>query len=100
MRDAQWRGVFARHAAPVHFALPGGVHSLSIEEGLLFSGYSVYRDSALRDLHLDVGYGWQAAYMSPNEGGSGASAPLFADFCLILLGWEALGQVGDTTPRE
>ena len=53
----------------------------------------MYRDETIRDLHLDVGYDWQAAYMSPNEGGSGASMPLFADFCTVMLGWTALHEM-------
>ena len=31
--------------------------------------------------------------MSPNEGGSGASMPLFADFCTVMLGWTALHEM-------
>ena len=91
--DTEFRSVFATHSAPVHFELPTAVQSLTIEEGLLTSGYSIYRNVSLRDLHLDVGYDWQAAYMSPNEGGSGASTPLFADFCTIMLGWTTLHEV-------
>jgi glutamate/tyrosine decarboxylase-like PLP-dependent enzyme len=52
---------------------------------------------------MDLGYQWQTAYMSPNEGGSGASAPLFADFCTLLLGWKCLGQIARHTkspPRD
>ena len=41
---------------------------------------------------------WQAVYMSPNEGGSGSATPLFADFCLVMLGWEALGQLAAGPP--
>ena len=51
---------------------------------------------------------WQTAYLSPNEGGSGASTPLYLDFCFILLGWAALsrmarhGAAGDrlSSPEE
>ena len=100
--DAQWRRVFINHSEPLHFHLPTGVQSVSIEDGLFSSGYSIYRDEKIRDLHLDVGYEWQAAYMSPNEGGSGASTPLFADFCTIMLGWNALHEIcvngGGMTP--
>lgn len=98
VRDSQWRDVFASNAKPVNYALPDGVQSLSIEEGLFMSGYTVCRDLTFRDRHLDVGYSWQTAYMSPNEGGSGASAPLFADFCTIMLGWKALGQIAKAKP--
>lgn len=31
--------------------------------------------------------------MSPNEGGSGNSTPLFIDFCFVLLGWSALRDI-------
>ena len=50
-----------------------------------------------RARHVEVGgpipeseLRWQAAYLSPNEGGSGASAPLFLDFCTACLGRDAL----------
>ena len=29
-------------------------------------------------------------YLSPNEGGSGNTTPLYIDFCMVLLGWNAL----------
>jgi SHS2 domain-containing protein len=89
----EWRAFFAAHASPVHMKVPEGVRSISIEEGLFCSGFAVYRDVTLRDMHLDVGYGWQAAYMSPNEGGSGASTPLFLDFCITMLGWSAIADL-------
>ncbi len=89
----EWRAFFATHASPAHFKVPEGVRSISIEEGLFCSGFAVYRDVTLRDMHLDVGYGWQAAYMSPNEGGSGASTPLFLDFCITMLGWSAIADM-------
>merc|ERR1719421_251487 len=95
IRDAEWRKIFQLNKKPVHFQLPTGVQSISIEEGLLNSGYSLYRDIKLRDWHLDVGLAWQAGYMSPNEGGSGESAPLFMDFCFILLGWSALTYMAE-----
>ena len=91
--DCEWRDFFASHASPVHFDVPTGVRSISIEEGLFCSGLAVYRDATLRDMHLDVGYGWQTAYMAPNEGGSGASTPLFLDFCITMLGWRLLGKM-------
>ena len=91
----EWCEFFARHSSPVHIEVPKGVRSISIEEGLFCSGFSVYRDAALRDMHLDVGYGWQAAYMSPNEGGSGASTPLFLDFCITMLGWSAIADMAN-----
>jgi len=98
LRDRQWRNVFALNKGPVHFNLPAGIRSISIEEGLFNNGFAVYRDTSVRDRHLDLGYEWQTAYMSPNEGGSGASAPLFADFCLILMGWTALCEVARQGP--
>lgn len=39
----------------------------------------------------------QTAYLSPNEGGSGASTPLYLDFCRVLLGWTALGTMARST---
>ncbi|KAL1508327.1 hypothetical protein AB1Y20_004437 [Prymnesium parvum] len=93
LTDAQWRRVFSAHAAPVHFTLPPAVRSVSIEHGLLHCGYQLYRDLELRDAHFDVGYEWQTAYLSPNEGGSGASTPLYVDFCRVLMGWRALGDM-------
>ena len=55
-----------------------------------YEALDAVRDAELRDLHFDVGYAWQTAYMSPNEGGSGASTPMFLDFCKVLLGWHAV----------
>jgi hypothetical protein len=46
--------VFTKHEAPVHFELPQGVRSLSVEEGVLNCGYALYREVELRDLHFDV----------------------------------------------
>ena len=40
----------------------------------------------------------QAAYMSPNEGGSGAAQPLLHDFVTLMLGWTALGQMVRAPP--
>merc|ERR1712176_771370 len=80
---------------PVHFELPKCVKSVSIEEGLLNSGYQLYREPRLRDRHLDVGYAWQTAYMSPNEGGSGQEGPLLMDFSFVLLGWEVLSYMAN-----
>lgn len=93
LQDTQWRNILASNAEPVHFDLPAGIRSMTIQEGLLNCGYQLYRDARLRDLHLDVGYAWQTAYLSPNEGGSGASTPLYIDFCFVLLGWSALGVI-------
>merc|ERR1719491_2434700 len=67
--------------------------SASVEQGLLSCGYACYRELRTRDAHFDVGRAWQTAYMSPNEGGSGASTPLFVDFCLVMLGWGALARI-------
>ena len=72
-----------------HVRLPN-VQSLSMDDGVFTCGYSLYRDLSLRDDHMDVALRWQAAYLSPNEGGSGASAPLFLDFCTACLGRDAL----------
>ena len=91
--DAQWCNIFISNTDPIHYNVPTAVTSLSIEDGLLFNGYSCYRTAELRDQHLDVGYEWQTAYMSPNEGGSGSSMPLFADFCTIMLGWKCLHEI-------
>lgn len=52
--DSQFRSVFTKHEAPVHFELPQGVRSLSVEEGVLNCGYALYREVELRDLHFDV----------------------------------------------
>jgi hypothetical protein len=93
LHDQQWRNIFIENMQPIHYDLPEGISSLSIEDGLLSSGYSVYKDIKIRDLHLDVGYEWQAAYMSPNEGGSGASMPLFKDFATIMMGWNMLQEM-------
>jgi len=93
LQDAEWRHVFAANAAPVHYELPSAVRSISIAEGLLNCGYQLYRDLSLRDAHFDVGYEWQTAYLSPNEGGSGAATPLYVDFCTVMLGWRALGTI-------
>ena len=92
--DKDFRTIFATNPqAAVHFQLPSGLKSISVEDGVFRSGYAVYRDVRLRDLHLDVSYGWQTAYMSPNEGGSGASTPLFTDLCTICLGWGAMVEI-------
>ena len=88
--DGEFRAVFRGSEAPCNFVMPPGVRSMTVEEGLLQSGYSLYRDMRLRDAHFDVGYSWQTAYLSPNEGGSGASTPLYVDFCVVCLGWRAL----------
>lgn len=66
--DTEWRHLFTTHTTPVHCELHSGVRSLSIEHGLLSSGYSLYRDLKTRDEHFDVGHQWQTAYMSFNEG--------------------------------
>lgn len=91
--DRELRNVFIDNAEPVHFQLPKAVRSMSLHTGLFNYGYQLYRDTKLRDLHFDLPYSWQTAYMSPNEGGSGNSTPFFIDFCYILLGWRALRDV-------
>eukprot|EP00746_Dinoflagellata_sp_MGD_P009494 gnl/MRDRNA2_/MRDRNA2_119322_c0_seq1.p1 gnl/MRDRNA2_/MRDRNA2_119322_c0~~gnl/MRDRNA2_/MRDRNA2_119322_c0_seq1.p1 ORF type:complete len:685 (+),score=104.75 gnl/MRDRNA2_/MRDRNA2_119322_c0_seq1:194-2056(+) len=96
--DSQWRQVFVGNAEPIHFDMPEGVRSISIQEGLFQCSYAVYRDFEVRDLHLDVGYDWQTAYLSPNEGGSGNATPMFIDFLFVLLGWSALRDVAKEVP--
>ena len=76
------------------------VSSLSMDDGVFTCGYSLYRDLTLRDAHMDVALRWQAAYLSPNEGGSGASAPLFLDFCTACLGRDALAVLAAQEPYE
>lgn len=66
---------------------------MSLQEGLFCQGYQLHRDAHLRDLYMDLPYGWQTSYVSPNEGGSGNSTPLFVDFCFITLGWSALRDI-------
>ena len=58
VRDRQWRHVFTANDAPVHFDLPEGVRSITIEEGLLTSGYSIYRDMQVRNGTDGGGGGW------------------------------------------
>jgi len=93
--DAQFRRIFSENADDrlVHLRLPENVRSVSVEEGMLSCGYALYRDADLRDLHMDVAIQWQTLYLSPNEGGSGSSQPMYVDFCLWLLGWNALRRV-------
>jgi hypothetical protein len=98
--DGQLRGILD-NPEPVHFDLPKEVRSLSIENGLFRSGYQLYRDPELRDLHFDLPLEWQSQYLSPNEGGSGNTTPLYIDFCFILLGWSALRDAAAyTVPTE
>jgi hypothetical protein len=75
---------------PVHLDLPSGVRSMSLESGFFRGAYQLYRDAELRDLHFDLPMDWQTQYLSPNEGGSGNTTPLYIDFCFICLGWSAL----------
>jgi len=96
--DAQLRRIFTENASPVHLELPRGVRSVSIEEGLLNCGYTLYRDTTLRDLHMDVPCEWQTVYMSPNEGGSCNGRPLMLDFCTFLLGWAAVANIARGAP--
>jgi len=100
VRDLEWREIFTSHDGPVHFAVPSGVRSLSLEEGLLQGGYALYRELSLRDMHMDVALAWQTAYLSPNEGGSGASTPLYVDFCTVMLGWSAMRDLAAAAPRN
>merc|ERR1719329_289798 len=93
LSDVEFRSIFAENPEPVHFQLPEGVRSMSLQEGLFCQGYQLHRDAHLRDLYMDLPYGWQTSYVSPNEGGSGNSTPLFVDFCFITLGWSALRDI-------
>jgi len=91
--DSQLRSVFVENPSPVHFNLPQAVTSLSLQEGMLCNGYSLYRDFRLRDYHLDVPVDWQTVYLSPNEGGSCTGRPLFMDLCMFLLGWRSMRDI-------
>jgi len=91
--DSELCSIFANHADPVHFDLPTGVCSMSLEDGLFRSAYTLYRDTKLRDIHHDLPLIWQSAYISPNEGGSGSTTPLYTDFCFALLGWSAMHDI-------
>jgi len=94
--DRQFRAILSQDV-PVHFELPKGVRSISIENGFFRSGFQLYRDTELRDLHFDLPFEWSSQYLSPNEGGSGNTTPLYIDFCFILLGWSALRGVASQT---
>jgi hypothetical protein len=99
--DSQFRDLLVSNAEPVHFELPLGVQSMTLHDGVLNCGYQLYRDTAIRDRHFDVPIAWQTAYMSPNEGGSGNSTPIYMDFCLIMLGWSALRDLAaNATPEN
>lgn len=89
--DEQFRSILS-NPEPVHVDMPAAVSSMSLQDGLFRSGYQLYRDPVLRDLHFDLPYEWQSQYVSPNEGGSGNSTPLYIDFVFIQLGWKALGD--------
>ena len=95
--DAELRQLLTKPLC--HVRLPN-VQSLSIDDGVFTCGYSLYRDLSIRDAHMDVALRWQAAYLSPNEGGSGASAPLFLDFCTACLGRDALAVLASEKPYE
>lgn len=96
--DTQLRKLFTESPSPVHLELPRGVRSVSIEEGLLNCGYTLYRDTTLRDLHMDVPCEWQTVYASPNEGGSCTGRPLMLDFCTFVLGWAAVADIARGAP--
>eukprot|EP00927_Polykrikos_kofoidii_P034797 TRINITY_DN2943_c0_g1_i1.p1 TRINITY_DN2943_c0_g1~~TRINITY_DN2943_c0_g1_i1.p1 ORF type:complete len:855 (+),score=133.84 TRINITY_DN2943_c0_g1_i1:76-2640(+) len=96
--DLQLRRIFSDNEDPVHFILPPGVRSLTLEEGFLHAGYVLYRDHALRDYHMDVPLCWQTMYVSPNEGGSASARPLLMDLCTFVLGWSALGALAKGMP--
>ena len=88
--DKQFRDIFIQNKTKIHFNLPSIVRSISIDKGMLCSGYSLYRDAVLRDLHMDVAYYWQSLYLSPNEGGSANARPQLMDLCLWCLGWNGV----------
>ena len=46
--DAQLRGVLSEDQ-PVHFELPQGVRSMSLEDGFFRSGYQLYRHPPMRE---------------------------------------------------
>jgi len=96
--DVQWREIFTSSTKPTHFELPRGVSSVSIEEGMMACGYSLYNDYTVRDGHLDVPSMWQTVYIAPNEGGSGTGRPLLLDLCTFLLGWAAMGDIARHKP--
>eukprot|EP00927_Polykrikos_kofoidii_P034798 TRINITY_DN2943_c0_g2_i1.p1 TRINITY_DN2943_c0_g2~~TRINITY_DN2943_c0_g2_i1.p1 ORF type:complete len:873 (+),score=144.30 TRINITY_DN2943_c0_g2_i1:91-2619(+) len=98
--DIQLRNIFSENEDLVHFVLPPGVRSLSLEEGFLQGGYVLYRDHALRDYHLDIPLQWQTMYASPNEGGSASARPLLMDLCTFVLGWTALGTLARDSPSK
>lgn len=100
MSDQEIRRIFLENAAPVHFELPSGVRSMSLEEGFFRSAYQLYRDTQLRDTHHDLPLIWQSAYISPNEGGSGNTTPLYTDFFMVLLGWSALHDIAKNTSSK
>lgn len=95
--DSEIRSIFKDNEKLVHFDIPEGVRSMSLEDGLFGQAYQLYRDLELRDVHMDLPYFWQSAYLSPNEGGSGNTTPLYIDFCMMLLGWNALRDIASKT---
>lgn len=95
--DHEIRSIFSEHPEPMHFDLPNGVRSMSLQDGLFRSAYQLYKDAGLRDAHMDLPLVWQSAYISPNEGGSGNTTPLYIDFCFMLLGWSALHDIAIRT---
>mmetsp|Transcript_78641 Transcript_78641/g.138675 ORF Transcript_78641/g.138675 Transcript_78641/m.138675 type:complete len:852 (-) Transcript_78641:99-2654(-) len=98
--DSELRSIFANNPEPVHLELPMGVRSMSLEDGLFRSAYQLYRDTELRDIHHDLPLIWQSAYISPNEGGSGNTTPLYTDFCFALLGWSAMHDIARKTSSK
>jgi len=57
--DGQLRALLAQPSA-VHLELPPTVRSLSLDNGFFRSGYQLYRDAGLRDLHFDLPYFWES----------------------------------------
>ena len=55
--DRQLRGIFVTNAEPVHFALPQGVRSMSLEHGLFRSGYTLYRCGCGLPVAVPSGHG-------------------------------------------
>ena len=95
----QWRDMFLDNKHPVHFELPSGVTSMSIDAApMLQTGYSLYKDFALRDAHMDIPRNWQTVYISPNEGGSNSARGLYLDLCTFSMGWATMRDLAAALP--
>lgn len=99
VRPAGWRNLLLDHKEPVHFSLPAGVTSMSIDAApMLHTGFSLYRDFKLRDIHMDIPRRWQTVYISPNEGGSNSARGLYLDLCTFSLGWATMRGLAASLP--